>query len=257
MKSAPPPNYNNPGKYLCSVSPIRKRTNLQNALKAEVAVPIPIDKALTYSVPPAMAERLAVGMRVAVHVKTRLVAGVVVGLGEAGSGDRKLKPVRGILDEVAVITPALMDLARWMSGYYLAPLGEVLGAMSPPHAGFRQIVKLVERPGDLELEVIRATHPERASVIEALEGGKPVGLETLKRKAGPGEVAAAVEALEKEGVLATEVVPRKGRAPRKKSAGEAAAGNGASREHGEPEPGAHDLTGQPALESSSTLSDYQ
>jgi primosomal protein N' (replication factor Y) len=215
---------------------------LQNALKAEVAVPIPIDTTLTYSVPPAMAERLAVGMRVAVHVKTRLVAGVVVGLGEAGSGDRKLKPIRGILDEVAVITPALMDLARWMSGYYLAPLGEVLGAMSPPHAGFRQVVKLAERPGDLELEVIRATHPERASVIEALEGGKPLGLETLKRKAGPGEVGAAVEALEKEGVLATEVVPRKGRAPRKRSAGEAAAGCGASREHGEPEPGAHDLT---------------
>ena len=217
---------------------------MQDALKAEVAVPIPIDRTLTYAVPPALGERMAVGIRVAVPVKTRLLAGVVVSLGEMGPGERKLKAVRGILDEAPIITPALMKLARWMSGYYLAPLGEVLGAMSPPHAGFKQVVRLISRPTDLELEVIRSTHPGRAALIEALGGGKPLGLDTLKRKIGSGDVARSVEVLEKEGVLATEVVPRKGRKPRVRAAGAHghAAGSGPGWDHGEPKPGGHDLT---------------
>ncbi len=211
---------------------------MQNALKAEVAVPIPIDKTLTYSVPPGLRDRLAVGMRVAVEVRTRLMAGVVVGLGHAGPGDGKLKAVRGILDEEPIITPVLMKLARWMSDYYLAPLGEVLGAMSPPHAGFRQVVKLISRPSQLELEVIRSTHPDRAAIIEALDGGKPLGLDTLKRKVASDDVAGSVNALEKAGVVGTEVVPRRGR---KRGIRDADAG-AAVRDHGEPEPGAHNLT---------------
>jgi primosomal protein N' (replication factor Y) len=215
---------------------------LQDSLKAEVAVPIPIDKTLSYAVPPAMEGLLAVGVRVAVPVKTRLMAGVVVGLSGAGPDDMKLKPVRGMLDETPIVTPALMKLARWMSGYYLAPLGEVLAAMSPPHAGFKQVVRLVSRPGDLEMEVLRATHPERAAIIEALESGKPIGLDTLKRKVGSGGVAGSVEDLEKEGVLATEVVPRKGRKPGAKGAGAGIGAASAGPLSGEPAPGTHDLT---------------
>jgi primosomal protein N' (replication factor Y) len=217
---------------------------LQDALKAEVAVPIPIDTTLTYAVPRDLMGTLQAGMRVAVSVKTRLLAGVVVSLGEAGPGDRKLKPIRGMVDELPVITPALMKLARWMSEYYLAPLGEVLAAMTPPHAGFRQVVNMVSPPGALELEVLRATHPERASIVEALQSGKPIGLSTLKRKVRAGDVAGSVEALEKEGVLATEIVARKGRKPRK-TRREAAGGAGALRPGPGPggqETGAHVLT---------------
>jgi primosomal protein N' (replication factor Y) len=208
---------------------------LQDALKAEVAVPIPIDKTLTYAVPAELGEALAVGMRVAVPVKTRLVAGVVVSVGPAGPADRKLKPVRGVLDEAPIITPALMKLARWMSDYYLAPLGEVLSAMSPPHAGFRQVVRLLSRPDDLELEVLRATHADRAGIIEALEGGKPVGVDTLKRKVDSEDIVKAIYELEKRGVLSTEVVPRRGRKPRGRPVETPNA-------FGEPEPGTHDLT---------------
>jgi primosomal protein N' (replication factor Y) len=218
---------------------------LQDALRAEVAVPIPIDKTLTYAVPPELGASLAAGMRVAVPVRARLMAGVVVGVESAGPEDGKLKPVKGIVDEVAVITPALMGLARWMSDYYLAPLGEVLAAMAPPHAGFRQTVKLVSRPDDLALEVMRATHPVMAGIVEALESGRPVGVETLKRKVGSNDLAGAVEELEKQGVLATEVVPRRGRRPRKRTHGDGGtAGAAAAERRGAmgPGPGAHELT---------------
>jgi primosomal protein N' (replication factor Y) len=192
---------------------------LQDALKADVAVPIPIDKTLTYAVPGEMGEALRVGMRVAVPVKTRLVAGVVVSLGRVGPEGSKLRPIKGIVDEVSVITPPLMNLAGWMSDYYIAPLGEVLAAISPPHSGFRQVVRLVSPPGDLEMEVLRATSPVKAEIIEALESGRPLGLDTLRRKMTSEDVYRSIEDLEKEGVLATEVMPRRSRMPKSRVAG--------------------------------------
>ncbi len=187
---------------------------MQDAIKVEVAVPIPIDKTLTYAVPPELGGSVTIGTRVAVPVKARLMVGVVVGLGGVRPGDRRLKRVRGVVDAGPVMTPGLLELARWMSAYYLAPLGEVLAAMCPPHPGFRRMVRLVSGPSDLELEVMRATDPAKAAVVEALKGGKALSLDTLKRRMGSGSVPGCVAALEKEGVLATEVVPRKGRKPR-------------------------------------------
>ena len=207
---------------------------MQDALKAEVAVPIPIDKTLTYAVPAEMADALRVGMRVAVPVRTRLVAGLVVGLDSRSRDAGKLKAVRGIVDEAPIITPALIKLARWMSEYYIAPLGEVIAAMAPPHAGFRQVLRLVSKPGELEMEVLRATHAVKAKIIEALESGRPIGLETVRRKVASDGVAACVEELEKEGIILTEVVPRRGRSPRTRSA--------PPDRPGEPSPGPHELT---------------
>ncbi len=43
----------------------------------------------------------------------------------------KLKVVSKILDEEPLVTPDLLDLARWISDYYVCPLGQVLAAMIP------------------------------------------------------------------------------------------------------------------------------
>ena len=37
-----------------------------------------------------------------------------------------------VLDSRAALTPKLIELARWIAGYYLAPVGEVFRAMLPP-----------------------------------------------------------------------------------------------------------------------------
>jgi primosomal protein N' (replication factor Y) len=211
---------------------------LHDVLRAEVAVPVPIDKTLTYEVPADLEGAIEVGMRAAVSVRARILAGVVVELNRSGRTARRLKPVRGLLDAVPVITPALMDLARWMSGYYLAPLGEVLASMAPPHSGFRQVVRLAARPGELEMEILRATHPVKARVIEAMKEGKPVGLATLKRKVPGEEAAGSIDELIKEGLLVTDIVPR-GKRSRRGGAGDgSAAASGAGAEP----PGVRDLT---------------
>jgi len=44
---------------------------------------------------------------------------------------RRLKAVLKVVDEGPLIDSGLMELARWISGYYVCPLGQVLAAMVP------------------------------------------------------------------------------------------------------------------------------
>ncbi len=50
--------------------------------------------------------------------------------GESYGGGR-LKEVRAVVDKAPLIDEQLLDLARWISSYYVCPLGQVLGAMVP------------------------------------------------------------------------------------------------------------------------------
>ncbi|HCO93906.1 MAG TPA: hypothetical protein DIU00_08145, partial [Phycisphaerales bacterium] len=43
----------------------------------------------------------------------------------------KLKTVTSVIDKKPLLNAELMDLARWISGYYVCPLGQVLAAMVP------------------------------------------------------------------------------------------------------------------------------
>ena len=44
---------------------------------------------------------------------------------------RKLKTVISVIDKEPLLNAELMDLAKWISGYYVCPLGQVLAAMVP------------------------------------------------------------------------------------------------------------------------------
>src|SRR4030042_3977901 len=43
----------------------------------------------------------------------------------------KLKRISGVIDKEPLLDASLMELARWISGYYICPLGQVLAAMVP------------------------------------------------------------------------------------------------------------------------------
>jgi len=52
--------------------------------------------------------------------------------GTKGKGHEfKLKKVSGVIDREPLLDAMLMELARWISGYYVCPLGQVLAAMVP------------------------------------------------------------------------------------------------------------------------------
>ena len=64
----------------------------------------------------------------------RQVLGYIVGLASS-STVADLKELAEILDETPLLTPALLQLTRWIAEYYLCPWGQVLKAAVPE--GFR------------------------------------------------------------------------------------------------------------------------
>ncbi|MBK8172064.1 MAG: primosomal protein N' [Sandaracinaceae bacterium] len=100
--------------------------------RVEVAVPVPLRQAFTYSVPLLLRERIVVGMRVLVPFGPRKVAGIVTAIDQEIVGEtRKLRDVVAVLDEEPVFPSELIGFLREAADYYLHPVGEVLRAASP------------------------------------------------------------------------------------------------------------------------------
>ena len=101
---------------------------------AQVALEQGIDVAaggLAYAIPPALSE-LAVGDRVVVPLgrSNRPVAGYVVTLSDQCDYPR-VKPILSRDEQSISLTTDLVELARWIGGYYCCPLGMVFASMLP------------------------------------------------------------------------------------------------------------------------------
>jgi primosomal protein N' (replication factor Y) len=100
----------------------------------EVAVGLPVFKTFHYRIPEKMRDSLQVGMRVLVPFKGRKVTGFSIDLlDEPPKGvEEKLREVENLLDEAPLIDPQMLRFHRWISDYYLYPLGEVIKTGLPP-----------------------------------------------------------------------------------------------------------------------------
>ncbi|GBD31267.1 Primosomal protein N' [bacterium HR33] len=100
------------------------------AAVCEVALPLPSDRLYRYLLPEDLSDRAAPGMRVLVPVRTGEMVGVVMRLDRADEGE-SLRPLLLFPDPEPVVPGDLMQLAEWMAGYYVTPIGLVLRAMLP------------------------------------------------------------------------------------------------------------------------------
>jgi primosomal protein N' (replication factor Y) len=100
----------------------------------EVAVGLPVFKTFHYRIPEKMIGSLQIGMRVLVPFKGRKVTGFSIDLlDQPPKGvEEKLREVEDLLDEAPLIDPQMLRFYRWISDYYLYPLGEVIKAGLPP-----------------------------------------------------------------------------------------------------------------------------
>ena len=95
----------------------------------DVALPVPLDRVFTYSVND-QAEPPAIGCRVIVPFRNEKLTGIVTRVHEEPP-PVEAKPIIAVLDAEPLLRPDLMELAAWISNYYIAPLGEVFRSMLP------------------------------------------------------------------------------------------------------------------------------
>src|SRR5216683_1055085 len=158
---------------------------------AAVVLPVPVSRSYIYEVPEALAARVVPGARVVVPLRRRSVVGVVTeAISHLPSADIEIKPIAAAPDAEPALSPALLELGRWLSDYYGAPLGLALRAILPgplwsvarpagPAPGAERLLVLTRNGMDSLLERVRRFKraPQRRAVyetVEALGGSAPV-----------------------------------------------------------------------------------
>lgn len=166
---------------------------------AKVAVDLSLDREFDYLIPHELVSAVEIGSRVSVPFGHRHVNGFVVGFSESSELE-KVKPISKVLGEKSLITESVMELARWMSSYYLAPFETCVRSVLPSivrrkaRGEKKQLtVSLTDsRPGD-DLTALQD------KVFQYLENNGPVLLAELT--AAVEATAFPVKALEKKGLV--------------------------------------------------------
>jgi primosomal protein N' (replication factor Y) len=159
-----------------------------------VAVPLPIADLLTYQIPPELTLP-PIGARVLVPLGTRLVTGCAVAY-ESDNGHarqqshkaRELRPVADILDGDAFLPAEIVELALWISAYYMASPGEAIRSAMPPGAWVTSEPRIEMTDAGIAL-ASNGRSPGRGRqaglrtcVLEALSPKQPVTMSVLARR---------------------------------------------------------------------------
>jgi primosomal protein N' (replication factor Y) len=154
---------------------------------AEVALPLPLFRTWTYAVPAGLRHPLVPGQRVVVPLRTGKEVGIYLGPADpatlVGRAGRAVTPkaLLDVPDAEPAVTPAILELCRWVAGYYAVPLGVALrsalpalltGAAHPePAARTQRVVTLARRVDSLlHRERVFARAPQQRALYELLEG---------------------------------------------------------------------------------------
>jgi primosomal protein N' (replication factor Y) len=155
----------------------------------EVAVGLPVSKTFHYRIPEKMKGSLQPGMRVLVPFKGRKVTGFTLDLlDQPPKGvEEKLRDVEECLDEVPLIDSQMLRFCRWVSDYYIYPLGEVIKTGLPPGLHLKSEVILSLSQHGLECLDKGGLEPLQGKIFAEIQR---YGKMTLKKimKLFPGEV---------------------------------------------------------------------
>ncbi len=141
----------------------------------------------------------------------RLAVGYCVRLENKSPGQRRLKFIDSLMDQQPLLSPALLELSRWMADYYLCPWGQVLEAVLPAgvrgQAGTREANFLspsASVPADIatnpqSLQALKLP-PRQAEALRHLAAA-PAAMTAAQLCAAISCTAGVVQTLRKKGLL--------------------------------------------------------
>ncbi|MDF3131267.1 primosomal protein N' [Kiritimatiellaeota bacterium B1221] len=173
---------------------------------ARVVVDVALDKEFDYLIPEKLRGQVMPGMQVKVPFGRRQTEGFVLGFKEK-SEFTGLKAISGLAHEDALLSPKIMELAKWMADYYVAPIEHAVktvlpGAVRKRGAAFKK--QLFATPGEKsaiesELSVLRRSAPKQAAALDILLSGEQMLMSDLVRAAKVTH--GTLRSLEKKGFI--------------------------------------------------------
>ncbi|MBJ2183950.1 MAG: primosomal protein N' [Muribaculaceae bacterium] len=167
---------------------------------ADVIVPVPLNAAFTYAVPPAMAAGLQRGSRVLVPFGARhLYTGIVELIHHQRPATPDVKEISAVLDPYPILRRPQVEFWHWMADYYLCGIGDVMKAALP--AGLKvESETAVELAPDIAPDILSALTGAEAEIAALLKDKGKMSSRDI-RKATGRNVESAVAQLVERGVL--------------------------------------------------------
>ena len=191
---------------------------------AEVAVDAPVahSRTFSYSIPPNFA--VEPGQLVWVPFGRRVAQGVVVELAEAPQVE-VTKDILQPIEPTPLIHSLHLDLAKWLSRYYLCSLFTAISPLLPP--GFEAQVRSKVFPGrriprpdsqtEWEEEELRSLRPQSADALRSLAGSTSLREPDFLKMLGRNGERELVRLIEKDLVIRQTELPRPRVAPKYES----------------------------------------
>ena len=161
---------------------------------AEVAVDSPTapGRTFSYSIPAGL--RVVPGHLVRVPFGRRTLGGLVMSLSEIPQV-AETRPILSITGDGPVLTAVQLQLARWISEYYVSPLFESAAPMLPPGQRLRQRTRL--SIGAAMAEEQSRLSPLQAKIADYVRRNGSVDIERLVRSMGERARASASRLVDK------------------------------------------------------------
>lgn len=180
-------------------------------LVAEVFVELTnqkVNKPFHYEIPDELKEKIKVGSRVLIPFGPRRIEGYVTFLPEE-TDYPKLKSILKVLEDDPVLSPVMIELAFWMSQYYLTSMSKVLQTMLPvalrPAKGDHKRVKIKKQKViefavplekvPIEIAQLAVKAPKQALILQRLLAQHPLSESQLleETKASPASLKSLLE----------------------------------------------------------------
>ncbi|MCO4814928.1 MAG: primosomal protein N' [Flavobacteriales bacterium] len=176
----------------------------RKTLFVDVILPVPIRNEFTYRVPFEMNDLIFAGARIVVPFgKSKLITGIVTQIHENVPDAYQSKLVEYLLDDEPIITPKQYQFWKWISSYYMAPIGDVMNASLPANFKLASETKIILHP-DLNFDPKFYTEREQ-DVIQALELRETLDLKEISQVLGIKTIQPIIKSLiEKKAVLSLE-----------------------------------------------------
>ncbi len=146
----------------------------------EVALPVPLFQTFVYSLDGEYEHEARIGSRVLVPFRKRQEIGIIVAIDAEPPKRGVVKSISAIPDAEPALDESILLLGRWISEYYVVPLGIVLrsvlpalltGAAQPnPNVKTRRVVRIRDDiPTLLQREKAFARAPQQRALFELIE----------------------------------------------------------------------------------------
>jgi len=170
---------------------------------ARVLIDGPSELVFDYAIPQGLPVRA--GCRVRVPLRRKDATGTVLSIEDASDPGFALRPLHALTDPEPLLTPKLLELARWIAGYYGSPLESVVRVLLPEavrteeHAAKRRkAVKLAPSPDPESLEQVARRAPRQHAILELLKQAPEQQLPLAELGEG---ASAAVKSLASKGLV--------------------------------------------------------